>query len=623
MTAPTAPVGMDWSSRAEKILRHTRAMQRRFAARDQRWDDVRAIRQGKLSDNFPDFVSEAWPEPIVANFIDTTARDLAEMLAPLPTFSCSSVSMRSDTERKRADVRTKIANHYMEFNSMSKQMLYGADHYWSFGMTIFHQELDYEARMPRVTIEDPTGAYPVFDRWGRAQTLTRRWWADAMVLAEAYPELADQIWFEARTVGGTDGTMVELIRYSDAQDTTLVLGGKGARVLDVVTHRLNRLPFVVAKRPWVDINQVKGQFDDVVWIQLARDTLAKLQIEAVERSVQAPLALPPDVQELNYGPDAVLRSQTPEKIRRVGMEMTNMSFLEGNQLLEEMRTGTRYPAARVGEQDSSVITGRGVQALLGGLENQVRAANTIFRDAFMDVVAMCFELDEKVWPNSPKRIKGTAEGIPYDMEYTPSKDIAANTTCDVKYGFAAGLDPTRAILLLLQLRGDELISRDTFQRNLPFAVNVNEENSKVQVENIRGALLQSFAGYVQAIPAMAQMGQDPADAVNKIAAIAKGLQKGRPIEDVAVEVFAPPPAPEPAGPESSEPGVPGGPGAPGGPPAGGMAGGLGPSGLMQGVPAGQAGQAPGGRPDLQMLLGGITGNGKPSMGASVLRRRRV
>lgn len=623
MTAPTAPVGYDWSSRAEKILRHTRAMQRRYASRDQRWDDVRAIRQGKLNDNFPELVSDAWPEPIVANFIDTTARDLAEMLAPLPTFTCSSVSMRSDAERKRADKRTQIANHYVEFNALDAQMLYAADQWWTYGMAIFHQEPDYTARLPRITLEDPTGSYPVFDRWGRAQTLTKRWWCDAIVLAELYPDLADQIMNEARQISGADMTMVELIRYSDDPGTTLVLGGKGARVLDYVRHPLGKLPFVIAKRPWVDPLVIKGQFDDVVWIQLARDTLAKLQLEAVEKSVQAPLALPADVQELNYGPDATIRSQTPEKIRRVGLEMTNMSFLEGNTLLEEMRTGTRYPAARVGEQDSSVITGRGVQALLGGLENQVKSAQTVFREAFMDVIAQCFEMDERLWPSTPKRIKGTAEGIPYDIEYVPSKDINANTTCDVKYGFAAGLDPARAILLMLQLRGDELISRDTFQRNLPFPVNVNEENSKVQVENIRGALLQSVAGYVKAIPAMAQMGMDPAEAVNKVALIAHGLQKGRPVEDVVAEAFAPQAPPEPP---PTEPGVSGGPdelGGAGGAGPGGPGGGLGPSGLMQGVAPGQAGASPGGRPDLQMLLGGLTGSGKPSMGASVIRRRRI
>lgn len=623
MTAPTAPVGYDWSSRAEKILRHTRAMQRRYAARDQRWDDVRAIRQGKLNDNFPDLVSDAWPEPIVANFIDTTARDLAEMLAPLPTFTCSSVSMRSDAERKRADIRTKIANHYVEFNGLDQQMLYGTDQYWSFGLGIFHVEPDYDARLPRITMEDPTGCYPVFDRWGRPRTLTKRWWCDAVTLAELYPELAGQIMNDARQISGADLNMVELIRYSDDEGTTLLLGGKGARVIDYVRHRLGRLPFVLPKRPWVDQMVIKGQFDDVVWIQLARDILAKLQIEAVEKAVQAPLALPADVQEVSYGPDSVLRSQTPEKIRRVGMEMTNMTFLESNTLLEEMRTGTRYPAARVGEQDSSVITGRGVQALLGGLENQVKAAQTVFRQAFMDVIAMCFEMDEKIWPDSPKRIKGTAEGIPYDVEYTPSKDINSNTTCDVKYGFAAGLDPSRAILLMLQLRGDELISRDTFQRNLPFPVNVNEETAKVQVENIRGALLQSVAGYVQSIPAMAQMGMDPAEAVNKVALIAKGLQKGKAVEDVVAEAFAPTPPPEPAPEESAEPGLPGAAGAPGGAAAGGVSGGLGPSGLMQGVAPGQAGQSPGGKPDLQMLLGGLTGTGKPSMGASVIRRRRI
>ncbi len=53
-----------------------------------------------------------------------------------------------------------------------------------------------------------------------------------------------------------------------------------------------------------------------------------LALEAAEKSVQAPLALPNDVQELAFGPDAVLRSQNPQLIRRVGLELPNAAFTE-------------------------------------------------------------------------------------------------------------------------------------------------------------------------------------------------------------------------------------------------------------------------------------------------------
>lgn len=47
------------------------------------------------------------------------------------------------------------------------------------------------------------------------------------------------------------------------------------------------------------------------------------------------------------------------------------------------------------------------------------------------------------------------------------------------------------------------------------------------------------------------------------------------------------------------------------------------TGLMRNVAPGQAGQAPGGRPDLSVMLAGLTGAGNPTMSASVQKRRRV
>src|SRR5258706_8429204 len=86
-----------------KIVEKCGRLQTLYSATQKRWYDVRAARQGEISMIAPDMVSEEFPKPIIANFIDTVARDLSEMVAPLPAFNCSSASMQSDTARKFAD----------------------------------------------------------------------------------------------------------------------------------------------------------------------------------------------------------------------------------------------------------------------------------------------------------------------------------------------------------------------------------------------------------------------------------------------------------------------------------------------------------------------------------------
>ncbi len=68
-------------------------LRQRSASRDQRMRDVLSVRQGDISKVFPSMFSEDYPKPLVANFIDVAARDLAEAMAPLPSFNCSATNM--------------------------------------------------------------------------------------------------------------------------------------------------------------------------------------------------------------------------------------------------------------------------------------------------------------------------------------------------------------------------------------------------------------------------------------------------------------------------------------------------------------------------------------------------
>lgn len=601
----------------DRVVRHTRQMMRRYRERDARWDDVRAIREGKYDNTpFADIVdNDVFDKPIVANTIDTCARDLAEMTAPLPAINCSSASMRTDIERKRADIRTKIAGHYANHSRLAEQMLYGCDQYYTYSFAVAYVEPDFEAHQPRIVFEDPYGGYPEFDRWGRLLTYTKRWYMESGVLADLYPEHSMKIYDAGKDYNGnvTDH-QVELIRYWNKAGRSLVYASKQPFVLEFVPNRIDELPVRVAKKPWLYAHYDKGQFDDVIWVQLAKNGLAVLAYEGASKAVQAPLAAPTDVQEIPYGGDAIMRSASPEKIRRVGMEMSNMPFIENQALGQELLDGARYPGARAtGSMDASIVTGRGVQALMGNLESQIKAAQVVFREMLIDLLGLCFKMDERIWPNMKKDITGTSDGTPYELSYTPAVDIRGSFSVDCQYGFAAGLDPNRAAVLLLQMRSDNVISRDYMARQQPFGINVSEEQSKILMENARDSIMQGIYAYAQSAPQLAQMGQDPAVALQRVAEIVKGIQKGTPVEQVVAKVFTPEPPPQP------EPGVEGAgpPGEPGAPPGG-------PEGQPAGpTPPGTTPGMPGARPDISIALAGLTSAGKPQMSNTISRRRAV
>lgn len=229
-------------------------------------------------------------------------------------------------------------------------------------------------------------------------------------------------------------------------------------------------------------------------------------------------------------------------------------------------------------------------------------------------------MDETLWPNVEKTVRGTNAGSPYEVTYTPKKDIDGEYFCDVTYGMMAGLDPNRALVFGLQARGDKLISRDFLRRQMPWEMNVTQEEEKLEVEQLRDALIQAVSGYAQAIPVMAQQGGDPSKVLSQLAAVIAGRQKGDPIEKVIAEAFMPEPQPQ-VSPEAGAPGagMSGEPGTPGSAPSGGLSA----SGLMPGVAPGQQGMAPGGRPALQTLLAGLSSSGQPMLSGAVSRRTPV
>ena len=593
----------------EQVTARVESLRYRNHERDARNLDVLAVRKGKISEVYPNFFPEGIDQNVVANFIDVVARDLSEVMAPLPAINCSAANSVNDRARNFADKRTRIASNYFQHSDLSVNMYQGADWYVTYGFIPFIIELDEESKLPRIRIENPIGAYPEFDRYGRCVAFAKRYSMTLGELVTQFPE------YEHELLGGYGykqdlNTQVEMIRYYDKDQSIIYIPSKQNLILSKASNPLGKMMVVVARKPSID-DELRGQFDDVLGIQLLRNRFALLAMEAAEKSVQAPIVLPSDVQELQLGGDAVIRTSNPAGVRRVELTLPQGAFTEQNLLNQELRVGARYPESRTGNVNASIVTGQGIQALMGAFDTQVKSAQAIFAAALRDVINICFEVDEKLFP-AEKTIRGVDSGSPYEVTYTPTKDIKGDYSSDVRYGMLAGLNPAQGLIFMLQALGGGLISKDMAMRELPFTVNVTQELEKIETEKMRDSLLNSVSALTQAIPTMAAQGQDVSDIVLKIAEVIKARQKGQALEDAIGAAFTPKQQVPPTGTAASMVEQP----SPA-PSTGPVGGATSPEG------AGPAPQemAPQGRPDIQSILSSLTSAGNANASVRTISRQ--
>jgi hypothetical protein len=77
--------------------------------------------------------------------------------------------------------------------------------------------------------------------------------------------------------------------------------------------------------------------------------------------------------------------------------------------------------------------------------------------------------------------------------------------------------------MLLQLRGDKLISRDTFRRQLPFDVDVDDEQRRIDVNETEDAIMQGFFALLQSTrPDGSSAGMDPMPVLKSAATVREG-----------------------------------------------------------------------------------------------------
>lgn len=572
--------------------------------RDRRMRSVLGVRTGKAGDVFQGLFPPDWPAPVVANAIDIAATDTAESVGTLPTLTAFGDSVLNDSSRSRADKLTKIVNAYAWESALGMRLVQGADYLVTFGQCILRVEPNYEDSRPHIHVDSPLGAYVERDRFNRPVGYYQTFRHRASVLANLYPEHAARLLNRSLLSDYDHDRMLTMIKvYDEDGSVMLLIEEEPGLVLDTYAHPLGRIPIAVAQRPTLD-GETRGQYDDAIWVWAARARLALLSLEATEKAVEAPIAVPTDVQEFALGPDAIIRSSQPERIRRVGLDLPQSALIADRSLESEVRTASRFPEVREGTMDASVVTGRGVQALMGGFDSRVKALQSLMGEAVSSSLSMALELDEKAWPDQTRTLNGSSNGSPYTVTYKPSRDIRGEYGVSHEYGLLAGLDPNRALVWGLQALGAGLLSKAFLRRNLPISLDVTEEEQVMDVEQLRDSLMSAIQQYAQAIPSMAASGQDASDPVRKIASLIEARKKGTPVERAAEDLFPAPPPPEP---------TPAAPGAPPGPPGQ----------MTEATPGGGLNFDDGPPAGMQQMLAQLSGSGNPSTSIRTVMQQPV
>lgn len=578
--------------------------------RDEKMRRMHLILSNRAREVFASQLPDDYPDPIIENTIRSAAEDLSMMVGVLPSLSAAGSSALDESRRSRADKLSRIIGAHTYASGVGSRMPFAALQQIAYGFSVFRVEPLFDERRPHVHVESSIGSYYSVDRFRRPVFYFRAFQLRARELAWLYPEHAERLM--RRGMFGDDGgnEMLDVVRFYDAEVEILFVPRRDRLVLEAVENRLGKVMVTIAEGE-PTAGDPAPSMNDSVAVMGAKAELALLNLEAASKAVQAPIAVPDDVDEFVLGPDAILRTNSPRDVVRVGLDVPNGSIFEVRNLDDELKRSTHYPDVRAGQTDASVVTGRGVQALMGGFDQRVKTYQSNLGDALAGALSLSLEMDKVYFGGQSKKVYAAVNGTSYEVTYTPDKDIYS-TDVQAEYGVMAGLDPNRALVWSLQAMGAGLVSKQFVMTNLPVNLDVGEELKLLDVEALRTASMAAMQGYAASIPQMAAAGQDPVEAINRITAVIEDRKRGVAVEEAMTKAFTPPePSPEElAAQEAAMTQADSMAAAPGG-------------GPMPGMPGMQAPAPPQAPPSMSQLLTQLNGDGTPRTSVRQVRQALI
>lgn len=264
-------------------------------------------------------------------------------------------------------------------------------------------------------------------------------------------------------------------------------------ILTRAPNELGFIPVWETVRPTFD-GQRRGIFDQTLHIMRTMQRLMLLTVYATEESVYPAMLEFDTMNPEQYGPAATIHARSPDaKLEPI---QTKSQFDVKDliaRLGEEAHDAAVFPRQLQGDPGASIVSARGINASMGGLDARLALAHKQFEVLFGKVSSFMLAMDE-IYCAGEKTIMGDHRDDRQAEQYNPERDVAGAWEVQCTYGIASGTDPANIETRIEMHVGSGLISKETGRAQLPFLEDPDAEPIKLLREQMQDVLVASVMG---------------------------------------------------------------------------------------------------------------------------------
>lgn len=416
----------------------------------------------------------------------------------------------SDRARERAERRARIVSGYDHVGKLQldgPQMARWCPGYGFTPWVIEQSKTPKGDTFPKARIRDPYMAFP--DQWGTEQQPNDIAFLHTLPLKDLvsrFPEhekalravanshssisgattpAANHQGWESQSGGGID-----VYEYHNIDGTWWVVPEKKL-LLSFSPNPLSRPAFYVAKR--FSFNKLIGQYDHVIGLMSAMARLNVLSVIAAEDAVFAETNVSGELaQGHNYkrGRNAVNYLRPGSQVERMQTQVPFELFQQIDRLERQLRVTSGYNVTDDAQSPNSFVTGRGLEELEQGIDNEIQEYFTVYQDTFQELDSLRLEWDERVSGGRQKTLNGVLKGSGFEEKYTPDSAIDGDWMTRRDYGAMASLDEPRKVVALLNFMQNDVIDADTVREHVPGLGDINKIAERVRQKRLEEVMMQ-------------------------------------------------------------------------------------------------------------------------------------
>lgn len=487
--------------------------------RESRWAkermlQVAAVMDGDVVIPMPELSSTE--EPAVANLALRGLTNFAQQLSSVQPVTKFTPLRLNDTQRNNAELRMKVADYWAQEDNEPLLDSQRGRYLFGYGTSPCRIDVSLRDMRPRKMIPTPLTTYA--PRPSQVNDICPSWAISASQLS--VPDVL-------RLYGGSSDVvravkdhkpsdLMWVLEYADDREIHLVLGSKVHQAQDYLRSEvdsssagpavtLTQLPNRAEVCPWVvpglvHLNKPQGHFDQILGMFKAQALLTALELQHAARSVWPEMwmvARPGEVAVIKQEADpmmGVIGEMQGGDIQTIAPSPSFATNMVQDRLQESAMMGAGMPADMMGRAASNVRTGaRATQLISAAVDPSLQEAQKIMMAAKTAELERMIAFD-KAYLNHEKVIHVTWRGKNAEESYTPE---ALWTTSKALISYpVAGSDTNSLAILVGQLLGLELISKETARDFLPMIHDPDGEHDAIIGEQLERAFTEQLAQQV-------------------------------------------------------------------------------------------------------------------------------